>query len=46
MYQKVVLILILLSGDLICKASEAESWILFARAMKQSWKKCSVDVRL
>lgn len=44
MYQKIILVFIILNGDLICAASVADSWILFAKALKDSWSHCPVDV--
>ncbi|XP_037041452.1 uncharacterized protein LOC119078092 isoform X2 [Bradysia coprophila] len=43
MFQKIILVFIILNGQLICEASVADSWILFVKAMKHSWNKCPVD---
>lgn len=46
MYQKIILILFILNGELVCAASVADSWILFAKALKDSWSHCPVKVSL
>lgn len=42
--KKIVFIFILLNCDVICAASVANSWILFAKALKDSWSICPVEV--
>lgn len=44
MFRKIIFIL--LNVELICAASVADSWILFAKALKDSWTHCPVDVSL
>lgn len=46
MYQQLIFILFILNGDLIGAASVADSWILFAKALKDSWIRCPVEVSL
>ncbi|KAJ6636584.1 hypothetical protein Bhyg_15175 [Pseudolycoriella hygida] len=40
MYRKVILILFILNCDSISAASVADSWILFAKSIKDSWRQC------
>lgn len=43
MYQKIILILFILNGDMISAASVADSWILFSKELKDSWNHCPVE---
>lgn len=46
MYQKIILVFIILNGDFTSAASVADSWILFAKSLKDSWIHCPFDVSL
>lgn len=46
MYKKIFLILFVINCDVISAASVADSWILFAKALKDSWSHCPIQVIL